>query len=112
MHLEVKLTNRSSSVVGPFALSVIPYQDYQNGVHNYDLKNIVTFVGSNTFFIGSVQPTEHSVCFGSLLFLYTGDFYLDIKFQDDNSGRELPLSWFCLPSVHVRAVDTVSETHF
>ncbi|XP_073536027.1 trafficking protein particle complex subunit 9 isoform X1 [Phyllobates terribilis] len=112
IHLEVKLTNCSSSAVGPFALSVIPYQDYQNGVHNYDLKNSVTFVGSSTFFIGCVEPTEHSVCFGSLLFLYTGDFYLDIKFQDDNSGRELPLSWFCLPSVHIRAIDTVSETHF
>ncbi|XP_069588054.1 trafficking protein particle complex subunit 9 [Ranitomeya imitator] len=112
IHLEVKLTNCSTTVVGPFALSVIPYQDYQNGVHNYNLKNIVTFVGSSTFFIGSVEPTEHSVCFGSLLFLYTGDFYLDIKFQDDNSGRELPLSWFCLPSVHIRAIDTVSETHF
>ncbi|KAM4705735.1 trafficking protein particle complex subunit 9 [Rhinophrynus dorsalis] len=112
IHLEVKLTNCSKKTVGPFALTVIPYQDYQNGVHNYELQDIVTFVGSNTFYIGSVQPTENSVCFGSLLFLYTGDFYLDIKFQDDNSGRELPLSWFCLPSVHIRAIDTINETPF
>ncbi|XP_018424519.1 PREDICTED: trafficking protein particle complex subunit 9-like [Nanorana parkeri] len=112
IRLEVRLTNRSSSAVGPFALTVIPYQDYQNGIHNYDLKNIVTFVGSNTFYINPVQPTEFSVCFGSLLFLYTGDFYLDIKFQDDNSARELPLSWFCLPSVHIRAVNAISEAQF
>lgn len=109
IRLEVRITNRSNSTVGPFALTVIPYQDYQNGVHNYDLKNIVTFVGSNTFYINSVQPTEYSVCFGSLLFLYTGDFFLDIKFQDDNVARELPLSWFCLPSVHIRAVNSISE---
>ncbi|KAM8966802.1 trafficking protein particle complex subunit 9 [Pelodytes ibericus] len=111
IHLEVKLTNRSLSAVGPFALTVVPFQDYQNGVHNYDLRHIVTFVGANTFYINSVQPTESSVCFGDLLFLYTGDFYLDIKFQDDNVERELPLSWFCLPSVHIRAADTLSETH-
>ncbi|CAH2286014.1 trafficking particle complex subunit 9 isoform X1 [Pelobates cultripes] len=109
IHLEVKLTNCSKNVVGPFALTVIPFQDYQNGIHNYELGDIVTFVGSNTFYINSVQPTEHSVCIGALLFLYNGDFYLDIKFQDDNSDRELPLSWFCLPSVHIRAVDTIHE---
>ncbi|XP_075437898.1 trafficking protein particle complex subunit 9 isoform X2 [Ascaphus truei] len=112
IRLEVKLTNCSTNSVGPFALTVIPYQDYQNGVHNYELHDIVTFVGSNTFYIGSVQPTENSVCFGALLFLYTGDFFLDIKFQDDNSGRELPLSWFCLPSVHIRAADPITETAF
>ncbi|KAM4688423.1 trafficking protein particle complex subunit 9 [Discoglossus pictus] len=112
IHLEVRLTNCSKNAVGPFALTVIPYQDYQNGVHNYELHDIVTFVGSNTFYIGSVQPAENSVCFGALLFLYTGDFFLDIKFQDDNSSRELPLSWFCLPSVHIRAIDTISETPF
>ncbi|NP_001135612.1 trafficking protein particle complex subunit 9 [Xenopus tropicalis] len=112
IHLEVRLTNCSKNAVGPFALTVIPYQDYQNGVHNHELQDIVTFVGSNTFYIGTVQPMDHSVCFGALLFLYTGDFYLDIKFQDDNSNRELPLSWFCLPSVHIRAIDTLSETKF
>lgn len=54
-----------------------------------------------------VKPTENSVCIGALLFLYTGDFYLNIKFHEDSSSRELPLSWFCLPSVHIRAVDAV-----
>lgn len=53
-----------------------------------------------------VKPKESSVCAGALLFLYTGDFYLNIKFQDDSAGRELPLAWFTLPSVHIRALDT------
>lgn len=53
-----------------------------------------------------VKPKENSVCVGALLFLYTGDFYLNIKFQDDSAGRELPLAWFTLPSVHIRALDT------
>ncbi|XP_053322136.1 trafficking protein particle complex subunit 9 [Spea bombifrons] len=109
VQLEVKLTNRSVNAVGPFALTVIPFQDYQNGVHNHDLKDVVTFVGSNTFFIGCVEPTENSVCNGALLFLYNGDFYLDIKFQDDSYDKELPLSWFCLPSVHIRAADTAND---
>ncbi|XP_034619557.1 trafficking protein particle complex subunit 9 [Trachemys scripta elegans] len=108
--LEVKLTNWSKHSVGPFALTVIPYQDYQNGVHNYELHDAITFVGSNTFYIDSVKPTKNSVCFGALLFLYTGDFYLNIKFHEDNSSRELPLSWFCLPSVHIRATEPVIQT--
>ncbi|NXX45319.1 TPPC9 protein, partial [Tricholaema leucomelas] len=105
--LEVKLTNWSKRSVGPFALTVTPYQDYQNGVHNYELQDAITFVGSNTFYIDSVKPTKDSVYFGSLLFLYTGDFYLNIKFHEDNCSKELPLSWFCLPSVHIRAMEPV-----
>ncbi|XP_044540410.1 trafficking protein particle complex subunit 9 [Gracilinanus agilis] len=101
--LEIRLTNWSKRNVGPFALTVIPYQDYQNGVHNYELQDAITFVGSNTFYIDSVQPMENSVCLGALLFLYTGDFYLNIKFHEDSTSKELPLSWFCLPSVHIRA---------
>nr|XP_033789554.1 trafficking protein particle complex subunit 9 isoform X3 [Geotrypetes seraphini]XP_033789555.1 trafficking protein particle complex subunit 9 isoform X3 [Geotrypetes seraphini]XP_033789556.1 trafficking protein particle complex subunit 9 isoform X3 [Geotrypetes seraphini]XP_033789557.1 trafficking protein particle complex subunit 9 isoform X3 [Geotrypetes seraphini] len=112
IQLEVRLTNRSKHLVGPFALTVIPYQDFQNGVHNYELHDIITFVGSNTFYIDHVKPTENSACFGALLFLYTGDFYLNIKFHDDNSSRELPLSWFCLPSVHIRAIDPALQTQF
>ncbi|XP_019337338.1 trafficking protein particle complex subunit 9 isoform X4 [Alligator mississippiensis] len=108
--LEVKLTNWSKHSVGPFALTVTPYQDYQNGVHNYELHDAITFVGSNTFYIDSVKPTKNSVCFGALLFLYTGDFYLNIKFHEDNTSRELPLSWFCLPSVHIRAMEPVIQT--
>ncbi|XP_074543544.1 trafficking protein particle complex subunit 9 isoform X2 [Halichoeres trimaculatus] len=104
--LEVKLTNLSKNPVGPLALTVVPYQDYQNGVQNYDLEDAVTFIGSNTFYIDTVKPKENSVCVGALLFLYTGDFYLNIKFQDDSAGRELPLAWFTLPSVHIRALDT------
>ncbi|GCB74790.1 hypothetical protein scyTo_0003882 [Scyliorhinus torazame] len=110
--LEVKLTNQSKCTVGPFALTVIPYQDYQNGVHNNDLGNAVTLIGSNTFYIDAVKPTEDFVCSGTLLFLYAGDYYLNIKFHDDNSSRELPLSWFCLPSVHVRAMDPAQHTMF
>lgn len=53
--LEVKLTNRSKNAVGPFALTVVPYQDYQNGVQNYDLQDAVTFIGSNTFYIDTVS---------------------------------------------------------
>ncbi|XP_038615904.1 trafficking protein particle complex subunit 9 [Tachyglossus aculeatus] len=103
VRLEVKLTNWSAGCVGPFALTVVPFQDYQNGVHSYELQGAVSFVGSNTFHIDAVQPAENSMCFGALLFLYTGDFYLNIKFHEDNPSKELPLSWFCLPSVHVRA---------
>lgn len=52
--LEVKLTNMSKNAVGPLALTVMPYQDFQNGVQNYDLEDAVTFIGSNTFNIGTV----------------------------------------------------------
>ncbi|KPP80268.1 hypothetical protein Z043_100091 [Scleropages formosus] len=103
--LEVKLTNRSKNAVGPFALTVVLFQDYQNGVHNYDLQDAVTFIGSNTFHIDTVNPAENRICVGALLFLYTGDFYLNIKFQDDSCSRELPLAWFCLPNVHIKALD-------
>ncbi|XP_023777342.1 trafficking protein particle complex subunit 9 isoform X1 [Cyanistes caeruleus] len=106
--LQVKLTNWSKHSVGPFALTMMPYQDYQNGVHNYELQDAITFVGSNTFYIDTVKPTKDSVYFGSLLFLYTGDFYLNIKFHEDNCSRELPLSWLCLPSVHIRATEPVT----
>ncbi|KAL9868879.1 trafficking protein particle complex subunit 9 isoform 2-T3 [Geothlypis trichas] len=106
--LQVKLTNWSKHSVGPFALTMMPYQDYQNGVHNYELQDAITFVGSNTFHIDTVKPTKDSVYFGALLFLYTGDFYLNIKFHEDNSSRELPLSWLCLPSVHIRATEPVA----
>ncbi|XP_064836227.1 trafficking protein particle complex subunit 9-like isoform X2 [Oncorhynchus masou masou] len=109
--LEVKLTNRSKNEVGPFALTVVPFQDYQNGVQNYDLHDAVTFIGSNTFNIDTVKPTENSVCMGALLFLYSGDFYLNIKFQDDSAGqgKELPPSWFGLPSVHIKALEAPIE---
>uniref|UniRef100_A0A8D2LGD2 Trafficking protein particle complex 9 n=1 Tax=Varanus komodoensis TaxID=61221 RepID=A0A8D2LGD2_VARKO len=108
--LEVKLTNLSRRSIGPFSLTVVPYQDYQNGVHNYELQDGITFVGSNTFYIDTVKPTEYSVCVGALLFLYTGDFYLNIKFHEDSSSKELPLSWFCLPSIHIRAVKPEIQT--
>ncbi|XP_072781149.1 trafficking protein particle complex subunit 9 isoform X3 [Taeniopygia guttata] len=108
--LQVKLTNWSKHSVGPFALTMMPYQDYQNGVHNYELQDAITFVGSNTFYIDTVKPTKDSVYFGALLFLYTGDFYLNIKFHEDNCSRELPLSWLCLPSVHIRATEPVAPT--
>lgn len=52
-----------------------------------------------------VKPKEKAVCEGALLVLYTGHFYLNIKFQDDSAGRELPLAWFTLPSVHIIAQD-------
>ncbi|XP_041335350.1 trafficking protein particle complex subunit 9 isoform X2 [Pyrgilauda ruficollis] len=106
--LQVKLTNWSKHSVGPFALTMMPYQDYQNGVHNYELQDAITFVGSNTFHIDTVKPTKDSVYFGALLFLYTGDFYLNIKFHEDNCSRDLPLSWLCLPSVHIRATEPVA----
>ncbi|XP_060771357.1 trafficking protein particle complex subunit 9 isoform X1 [Neoarius graeffei] len=105
--LEVKLTNRSKSAVGPFSLSVVPFQDYQNGTQNYELQDAVTFIGSNSFYIDSVSPAGNSICAGALLFLYTGDFYLNIKFQDDSTSRDLPPTWFCLPSVHIRAQEPV-----
>ncbi|OXB63451.1 hypothetical protein ASZ78_008867, partial [Callipepla squamata] len=107
--LQVKLTNWSKHSVGPFALTMTPYQDYQNGVHNYELQDAITFVGSNTFYIDCVKPTKDYVYFGALLFLYTGDFYLNIKFHEDNCSKELPLSWFCLPSVHIRAMESAAE---
>ncbi|KAM5280899.1 trafficking protein particle complex subunit 9 isoform 2-T2 [Ctenodactylus gundi] len=105
VRLEVRLTNRSPRSVGPFALTVVPYQDHQNGVRNYDLQDTVSFVGSSTFHLGTVRPSEQSACLGALLFLYTGDFFLHIRFQEDSRSKELPPSWFCLPSVHVRALE-------
>ncbi|KAM8882831.1 trafficking protein particle complex subunit 9 isoform 1-T1 [Synchiropus picturatus] len=104
--LEIRLVNQSKNSVGPLALTMVLYQDFHNGVHNYDLEDSVTFIGSNTFYIDTVKPQGTSVCKGAMIFLYTGDFYLNIKFQDDNSGRELPLAWFALPSVHIRVLDT------
>lgn len=53
--LEVRLTNRSKNSVGPLALTVVPFQDFQNGVQNYDLGEAVTFIGSNTFYIDTVS---------------------------------------------------------
>ncbi|KAF6101487.1 trafficking protein particle complex 9 [Phyllostomus discolor] len=105
IRLEVRLTNRSPRSVGPFALTVVPYQDHQNGVHNYDLHGAISFVGSSTFYLDAVQPSSQSACLGALLFLATGDFFLRIRFHEDGSSRELPPSWFCLPSVHVRALE-------
>lgn len=52
-----------------------------------------------------VQPSGQSACLGVLLFLYTGDFFLHIRFHEDCKSKELPPSWFCLPSVHVRALE-------
>lgn len=52
--LEVQLTNLSRNSVGPLALTVVPYQDFQNGVLNYDLEEAVTFIGSNSFYIDTV----------------------------------------------------------
>uniref|UniRef100_A0A8C7XIP1 Trafficking protein particle complex subunit 9 n=1 Tax=Oryzias sinensis TaxID=183150 RepID=A0A8C7XIP1_9TELE len=103
--LEVKLTNLSKNTVGPLALMVVPFQDYQNGVQNYDMDEAVTFIGSNIFCISTVKARDSSVCEGALMFLYTGDFYLNIRFQDDSARRGLPLAWFTLPSVHIRALD-------
>lgn len=105
VHLEVRLTNRSPRSVGPFALTVVPFQDHQNGVHNYDLHDVISFVGSSTFYLDTVQPSGQSACLGALLFLYTGDFFLNIRFHEDCKSKELPPSWFCLPSVHVRALE-------
>lgn len=102
--LEVRLTNRSPRSVGPFALTVVPFQDHQNGVHNYDLHDAISFVGSSTFCLDTVQPSGQSACLGTLLFLCAGDFFLHIRCHADGSGKELPQSCFCLPSVHVRAL--------
>ncbi|XP_054564447.1 trafficking protein particle complex subunit 9 isoform X2 [Eptesicus fuscus] len=105
MRLEVRLTNRSPRSVGPFALTVVPFQDLQNGVHNYDLHGAVSFVGSSTFYLDAVQPSGQAACLGALLFLYTGDFFLRVRVHADGASKELPPSWFCLPSVHVRALE-------
>ncbi|KAL1767301.1 trafficking protein particle complex subunit 9 isoform X1 [Sigmodon hispidus] len=105
VNLEVRLTNRSPRTVGPFALTVVPFQDHQNGVHNYNLHDVISFVGSSTFYLDTVQPSGQSACLGALLFLYTGDFFLNIRFHEDSKSKDLPPSWFCLPSVHVRALE-------
>ncbi|XP_060143227.1 trafficking protein particle complex subunit 9 isoform X4 [Globicephala melas] len=104
VRLEVRLTNRSPRSVGPFALGVVPFQDHQNGVHTYDLRHAVSFVGSGTFYLDKVRPSGQSACLGALLFLCTGDFFLRIRFHEDSSSKGLPPSWFRLPSVHVRAL--------
>lgn len=67
---------------------------------------LLTACACNCFFCNQVQPKESSVCKGALLLLYTGDYFLNIKFQDDSARRELPLAWFTLPSVHIKALDT------
>lgn len=103
--LEVRLTNRSPHSVGPFALTVLPFQDHQNGVHDRELQHTLSFVGSSTFYLDAVQPSGQASCLGALLFLYTGDFFLHIRFHEDSKSKELPPSWFCLPSVHVRALE-------
>lgn len=56
--LEVQLTNLSRNSVGPLALTVVPYQDFQNGVLNYDLEEAVTFIGSNSFYIDTVGTID------------------------------------------------------
>lgn len=58
VRLEVRLTNRSPHSVGPFALTVVPFQDHQNGVHNYDLHSTVSFVGSSTFHLDAVSGMQ------------------------------------------------------
>lgn len=60
--LEVQLTNRSKNSVGPLALTVVPYQDFQNGVQNYNLEDAVTFIGSNTFYIDTVSRGRSTLC--------------------------------------------------
>lgn len=60
---------------------------------------------TTSFFPLQVQPSGQSACLGALLFLYTGDFFLHIRFHEDCKSKELPPSWFCLPSVHVRALE-------
>lgn len=87
IRLEVRITNRSTSAVGPFALTVIPYQDYQNGVHNYDLKNIVTFVGSNTFYINSVSRQAAVIFF--ILLLRTLSIVLVCTRVNTHRGKSL-----------------------
>lgn len=48
------------------------------------------------------QPPGQGAPLGALLFLYTGDFFLHIRFHEDGPSKELPPSWFCLPSVRAR----------
>lgn len=62
VRLEVRLTNRSPRSVGPFALTVAPFQDHQNGVHNYDLHDAVSFVGSSTFYLDAVRGGLRAHC--------------------------------------------------
>ena len=61
--------------------------------------------GSHLCPLSQVQPSGQVACLGALLFLYTGDFFLHIRFHEDSPSKELPPSWFCLPSVHVRALE-------
>lgn len=61
--------------------------------------------GSHLCLLSQVQPSGQAACLGALLFLYTGDFFLHIRFHEDGPSKELPPSWFCLPSVHVRALE-------
>lgn len=61
--------------------------------------------GSHLCPLSQVQPSGQVACLGALLFLYTGDFFLHIRFHEDGPSKELPPSWFCLPSVHVRALE-------
>lgn len=67
VHLEVRLTNRSPHSVGPFALTVVPFQDHQNGVHNYDLQDVISFVGSSTFYLDTVSVSWGAVSMGNPL---------------------------------------------
>lgn len=62
VRLEVRLTNRSPRSVGPFALTVAPFQDHQNGARNYDLHGAVSFVGSGTLHLDAVRGSLQDPC--------------------------------------------------
>lgn len=69
--LEVQLTNMSRNAVGPLALTVVPYQDFQNGVLNYDLEEAVTFIGSNSFYIDAVRTNSINDDYMKYLYIYS-----------------------------------------
>lgn len=94
------------------ALSVVGLPMYTCVMINGSWFVLWGFLLNVFIFLLQVKSSEDFVCSGALLFLYAGDYYLNIKFHDDNSSRELPLSWFCLPSVHVRAMDPAQHTMF
>uniref|UniRef100_UPI00359002C1 trafficking protein particle complex subunit 9 isoform X2 n=1 Tax=Myxine glutinosa TaxID=7769 RepID=UPI00359002C1 len=95
----IRLTNGTAVPAGPFCLELRPFLDFHNGLQDCALKSVAVFLGSNSSHLPQIQPAGVATFHCSCLFLFPGDFLLDIQFQDGTG--QFPASWLCLPTVHV-----------
>ncbi|XP_078456811.1 trafficking protein particle complex subunit 9 isoform X2 [Lampetra fluviatilis] len=99
----VMLTNHSCCDVGLFTMSVEPCRDLHNGeTETAGIAHEVAFVGSTSTLVGTVSPGGSYSFSCSPLFLFPGDYFLEIKLQE-SGGSTLPPAWLCPPRVHVSA---------